>query len=196
MKTAQYKWSQSDGWKPDLPNAMVGWEGLVFIFGARPLIQAGGLVRDVRDHFKEAAVIGCSTSGEIVGDEVVDDSVIATAVSFDHTRLRTVDARIAEAKSSYEVGEELARQLNDSSLRHVFVVSDGLNVNGSDLARGLASGVSEGVSITGGLSGDSTDFAETWVISPDAAGPPRGGAVGLSCAPLGGGDAQMGGRAA
>jgi hypothetical protein len=29
------------------------------------------------------------------------------------------------------------------------------------LARGLASGVSEGVSITGGLSGDGTDFAET-----------------------------------
>src|SRR5919106_519168 len=193
MKTVQYKWSRSDGWQPDLPNATVGWEGLVFIFGARPLIQAGGLVRDVRDHFKEAAVIGCSTSGEIVGDEVVDDSVIATAVSFDHTRLRTVDARIADAKSSYEVGEELARQLNDSSLRHVFVVSDGLNVNGSDLARGLASGVSEGVSITGGLSGDSTDFAETWVISPDAAGPRRVAAVGLYGDHLRVGYASMGG---
>src|ERR687891_1909600 len=179
MKTAQYKWSQSDGWKPDLPNAMVGWEGLVFIFGARPLIQAGDLVREVRDRFKEAAVIGCSTSGEIVGDEVVDDSVIATAIAFDHTRLRTAVAKIAEAKSSYQVGEELARQLNDASLRHVFVVSDGLNVNGSDLARGLASGVSEGVSITGGLSGDGTHFAETWVIANDAEGPQHVAAVGL-----------------
>ena len=31
--------------------------------------------------------------------------------------------------------------LNDASLRHVFVLSDGLHVNGSDLARGLAGGV-------------------------------------------------------
>ena len=109
MKTAQYRWSQSDGWKPDLPHAQVERPGLVFVFGARPLIQAGELVREVRDHFRDAPVIGCSTSGEIVGDEVVDDSVIATAVIFDHTRLRTADAKITEAKSSYHVGEELAR---------------------------------------------------------------------------------------
>ena len=61
----------------------------------------------------------------------------------------------------------------------MFVLSDGLNVNGSDLARGLASGVSEGVSITGGLSGDSANFAETWVVADDGAGPQRVAAVGL-----------------
>jgi hypothetical protein len=193
MRTAQYKWSHSDGWKPDLPNAQVERQRLVFVFGARPLIQAGDLVREVRDRFKEAAVIGCSTSGEIVGDEVVDDSVIATAVSFEHTRLRTADVKIGGAKSSYEVGEELARQLNDASLRHVFVVSDGLNVNGSDLARGLASGVSHGVSITGGLSGDGTQFAETWVIADDAEGSQHVAAVGLYGDQLRVGYGSMGG---
>jgi hypothetical protein len=178
MKTAQYKWSQSAGWKPDLPSGEVQREGVVFVFGARPLIQAGQLVDELRGHFKGAAILGCSTSGEILGDMVVDDSVIATAVDFEHTRLRTASVTIA-AKSSYEVGEELARQLNDPSLRHVFVLSDGLHVNGSDLARGLASGVAEGVSITGGLSGDSANFAETWVVADDGAGPQRVAAVGL-----------------
>jgi hypothetical protein len=153
--------------------------GMIFVFGARSLIQAGELVSELREHFKGTAILGCSTSGEIVGDTVVDDSVIATAVTFDQTRLRTAAAKIAEAKSSYRVGQELARQLNDPSLRHVFVLSDGLNVNGSDLARGLASGVCEGVSITGGLSGDGTDFAETWVVDDDAAGAQRIAAVGL-----------------
>jgi hypothetical protein len=114
-------------------------------------------------------------------------------VGFDHTRIRTASATTSEAKSSYEVGEELARQLSDASLRHVFVLSDGLNVNGSDLARGLASGVAEGVSITGGLSGDSADFAETWVIADDAAGPRRVAAVGLYGDRLRVGYASMGG---
>jgi hypothetical protein len=193
MKTAQYQWSRRDGWTPDLPNLEVERKGIVFVFGARPLIQTGELVNELRDHFERAAIIGCSTSGEIVGDAVVDDSVIATAVDFEHTRLRTASATITGAKSSYEVGEELARQLNDASLRHVFVVSDGLNVNGSDLARGLASGVSEGVSITGGLSGDGSDFAETWVIDTEAAGPRRIAALGLYGDHLRVGYASMGG---
>jgi hypothetical protein len=193
MKTKQYKWTQSDGWKPELPISEDGQQGVVFVFGARPLIQTGDLVNELRHHFKAAAIIGCSTSGEIVGDAVIDDSVIATAVDFEHTRPRTASATITEAKSSYQVGEELGRQLNDASLRHVFVLSDGLNVNGSDLARGLASGVSEGVSITGGLSGDGTNFAETLVISPEAAGPQRVAAVGLYGDDLRVGYASMGG---
>jgi hypothetical protein len=78
-------------------------------------------------------------------------------------------------------------------LRHVFVLSDGLNVNGSDLARGLARGISEGVSITGGLSGDGANFAETWVIAGDAAGPQRVAAIGLYGESLRIGYASMGG---
>ena len=192
MRTAQYKWCKNEGWAPDLSTTEAP-QDIVFIFGARRLIQDGQLIRELCQHFQGAAVIGCSTSGEIIGDEVVDDSVIATAVAFDHTRLRTACATIAHAKSSYRVGEELARQLNDTSLRHVFVVSDGLNVNGSDLARGLASGVAGRVSITGGLSGDSTDFAETWVVTNDAAGLQQVAAVGLYGDELRIGYASMGG---
>jgi hypothetical protein len=193
MKTTQYKWSESDGWEPHLPTNGGTRQDVVFVFGARRLLKARQAVDELRDHFKGAAILGCSTSGEIIGDTVVDDSIIATAVDFEHTRLRTASATITGAKSSYEGGEELARQLKDASLRHVFVLSDGLNVNGSDLARGLASGVSAGVSITGGLSGDGTDFAETWVIADDAAGPQRVAAVGLYGDQLRVGYASMGG---
>jgi len=179
MKTTQYRWSQIEGWKPNLPNSEAGQQDVIFVFGARSLIQAGDVIEELRNCFKGSAIIGCSTSGEIVGDSVIDDSVVATAVHFEHTRHRTASTTMAAGNSSYEVGEELARQLNDSSLRHVFVLSDGLKVNGSDLARGLASGVSDGVSITGGLSGDGTDFAETWVIDTAEAGAQRIAAIGL-----------------
>ena len=193
MKTAQYKWSRSEGWRPNLPTSEVGRQSVVFVFGARSLMQAGDLVNELREHFKGGTILGCSTSGEIVGDVVVDDSVIATLADFEHTRVRFASATIGEAKASYDVGKELAQQLNDASLRHVFVLSDGLHVNGSDLARGLADGVSKGVSITGGLSGDGTNFAETWVIADGAAGPQRVGAVGLYGDDLRIGYASMGG---
>ena len=193
MKTTQYKWSQSGGWKPDLPINQGNQQDVVFVFGARPLIQAGEAIGELRSRSQGTAIIGCSTSGEIVGDSVVDDSIVATAVHFDHTRLRTASTTITDAKSSYQVGEELARQLKDPALRHVFVLSDGLKVNGSDLARGLASGVPDGVSITGGLSGDSTNFAETWVVAGDGAGPQRVAAIGLYGDDLRVGYGSMGG---
>jgi hypothetical protein len=193
MKTAQYKWSQRDGWQPNLPTGEVGRQSVVFVFGARSLMQAGDLVGELRDHFKGAAMLGCSTSGEILGDVAIDDSMIAIIVDFEHTRVRSASATIGGAKTSYDIGKELARQLDDASLRHVFVLSDGLNVNGSDLARGLAGGVLEGVSITGGLSGDGTNFAETWVVTADTAGPQRVAAVGLYGDDLCIGYASMGG---
>jgi hypothetical protein len=193
MKTTQYEWAQSGGWKPDLPVSEIGRQAVVFVFGARSLLQAGELIAELRDHFKDATILGCSTSGEIVGDTVIDDSIIVTAVDFEHTQLRTASATIAQGRSSYEVGADLARQLNDAALRHVFVLSDGLNVNGSELARGLASGVAKGVSITGGLSGDGANFAETWVVAGDDAGPQRVAAVGLYGDDLRVGYASMGG---
>jgi hypothetical protein len=156
-------------------------------------MQAGDLVGQLRDHFKGAAMLGCSTSGEIFGDMAIDDSMIATIVDFEHTRVRSASTTIGGAKTSYDIGKELAQLLDDASLRHVFVLSDGLNVNGSDLARGLAGGVMEGVSITGGLSGDGTNFAETWVVTADAAGPQRVAAVGLYGDDLRIGYASMGG---
>jgi hypothetical protein len=95
MKTAQYQWSRRDGWTSNLAELAVERHGIVFVFGARSLIQAGELVSELREHFRGTAILGCSTFGEIVGDTVVDDSVIATAVDFEHTRLRTASVPLS-----------------------------------------------------------------------------------------------------
>jgi hypothetical protein len=48
-------------------------------------------------------------------------------------------------------------------LAGIFVLSDGLNVNGSELVAGITGAVGKGVSVTGGLAGDGADFRETLV---------------------------------
>jgi hypothetical protein len=179
MQHAQYQWIQSRGWTPELPSAEAGSQRLIFTFGAKQLLKDGALTGELRDHFPGAMLIGGSTSGEIAGAEVTDDSLVATVIGFDHTRFRAAHATIGDGQSSYEVGKELARQLNDDTLRHVFVMSDGLKVNGSELAKGIASGVASTVSVTGGLSGDGTNFAETLVVDETGAGPQRVAAIGF-----------------
>jgi hypothetical protein len=46
----------------------------------------------------------------------------------------------------------------------VFVLSDGIMVNGSSLAEGLTAGTGGSVVITGGLAGDGSRFERTWVL--------------------------------
>jgi len=43
------------------------------------------------------------------------------------------------------------------------VLSDGLNVNGSELVKGLVAAIGSGIPLTGGLAGDGADFSETLV---------------------------------
>jgi hypothetical protein len=50
----------------------------------------------------------------------------------------------------------------------VFVLSDGLNVNGSELVKGLRNNLPEGISITGGLAGDGASFKETFIVTEKA----------------------------
>jgi hypothetical protein len=47
----------------------------------------------------------------------------------------------------------------------VFVLSDGLAVNGSELAKGLTSRLPAGIAITGGLAGDGARFSQTYVCA-------------------------------
>jgi hypothetical protein len=62
------------------------------------------------------------------------------------------------------VGEHLAEALLKDDLVHVFLLSDGLKINGSDLVRGLTSRLPTHVSVTGGLAGDGARFSETYVV--------------------------------
>jgi len=116
-----------------------------------------------------ASFLGCSTAGEICGTEVTDDSLVATAVQLESARIKGDRIRVTDSSESYEAGKTLARGLTAADLVHVFVLSDGLNVNGSELVKGLVSQLPPHVTVTGGLSGDGDRFQETAVIWNDAA---------------------------
>ena len=137
---------------------------LLLLFGDSRLIDHPALIQQVLDACPRSHVMGCSTAGEIHGCEISDDSLVVAAARFDHTALRTAQATVQAPTDSYTAGRTIAEQLTHSSLRGVFVLSDGLNVNGSELVKGLNDTLGEAVVVTGGLAGDGTDFKRTWVI--------------------------------
>jgi len=137
---------------------------LVLLFGSSSFLDSADPLSELADDYREAIVIGCSTAGEILGTQIFDESVSAAIVRFDHTDLRLASAPVQSADHSFSAGQEITRQLNDSRLKGIFVLSDGLHVNGSELVRGLNSKVSPSVVVTGGLAGDGDRFRQTWVL--------------------------------
>lgn len=174
------QWSVASGWSAPLP-PVDGRQTLVLVFGSVTTTAAAGIA-DVVAAYPTSVVVGCSTAGEILGELVYDDTVTVSIARFDDAFITTAAAAVGAVEESYACGAELGRRLRaaDEDLQAVFVLSDGLRVNGSAMTAGLAAEVGSGVAITGGLAGDGGRFASTWVLVD---GKPREGwvtAVGLS----------------
>lgn len=164
MKIEQKRWTEAKGWEPESPNRLGESAQLVLLFGNTSILKQQRYFDEIKKAYPKAHLFGCSTAGEIYGAQVSDDSLVVTAVSFEHTQLKGARTKITDIEKSFEAGEELARSLDKEGLTHVLVLSDGLKINGSDLVRGLKEHLPERVAVTGGLSGDGGRFEETLVI--------------------------------
>jgi hypothetical protein len=137
---------------------------LVLAFAAREHETDPAALRELARALPNAVLLGCSTAGEIAGAGVHDGSISVAVTRFDHTRLRRAATPVAGPADSFDAGARLAAQLAGPELRAVFLLSDGLAVNGSSLAEGVASHLPADVTVTGGLAGDGSRFDRTWVL--------------------------------
>ncbi len=163
MKTEQLTWTPKAGWQSQPTKEFKQKSQLVFLFGARSVLDRNDLYREIKAFYPAASIAGCSTSGEIQDTDILDDSLVVTAVHFDHTRVKLNSVQIDEPTQSLNAGEELGRGLEPSGLSHVVVLADGLRTNGTDLVKGLKNSLPQEVRVTGGLAGDGELFEKTLV---------------------------------
>jgi hypothetical protein len=154
------RWSNNSGWNP-LPGFAAG-ANLVLVFADCEYFKSPACYIGLREKFPEALIVGCSSSGSVMGVEISDNDVVATVVKMEQASVRLASVDIEPGKGARELGNHLMDELKGADLRHVFVLSDGMQVNGSDLAQGLNLA---GVPVTGGLAGDGTRFGKTWVMA-------------------------------
>ena len=164
MKISQIQWVADRGWSPEKPGKLGDAAQLVMVFGHRSVLSNLQLLNEVEQAYPKAHLLGCSTAGEICDVEVWDKSLVVTAIQFEHTEIVGHSVQISDTADGFQAGEHLAQKLSPDGLSHVFVLSDGLNVNGSELVRGLVKHLPETVTITGGLSGDGAHFEQTLVM--------------------------------
>jgi hypothetical protein len=191
VKVEQSAWSESDGWhqSPEFADAQ-----LVLVFGDRAALNNTRFTSTLPARWPQAAIIGCSTAGQIHGTDVSDEGAIATAIHFEHTRIQVATAHVTAAGSA-AAGATLAAKLAAPDLVHTLIISEGLDINGEALVRGVVEHQDPSVSVSGGLSADGEHFRETCVLVNGQAQRNTVAAIGLygsklkvGCGSLGGWD--------
>lgn len=164
MKVQQLSLSQ-DNWSESLE--LINIDVNLFLLFVSPEFKfTKEVLNSLSKSYPNATIAGCSTAGEISDITVKDNSISLTAIHFQKTIVKKVSVKIDDMDHSYEAGQELGSQFDSKGLRHIIVLSDGLNVNGADLVSGLKSKLPK-ISITGGLAADGSDFNKTFVIDND-----------------------------
>jgi hypothetical protein len=160
LTTLAYHDSKWQGEFPPLDSKQT----LVIVFGAPEFRDQPEPVEAIARAYPNSVVIGCSTSGEIFGEEIRDNSLSAAIVKFEHARLEYAESHVQSSGDSFFAGQDIATRLFKPDLRAILVLSEGIHINGSELVRGMNSIVPESVVVTGGLAGDGDRFQRTWVL--------------------------------
>ena len=154
----------NQAWSKPLDDSYDSSNTLVLLFGSSDFYGQRKPFDDLREKFPNSQFMGCSTSGEIFNSEVEDHTLSVALVKFDKTCIRKISQTIVNPESSHKIGGELAKELSNDGLKGIFILSEGLNINGTQLIQGVNEIVSGETVISGGLAGDGTAFKKTWVL--------------------------------
>ena len=138
----------------------------VLLFGAKELLLKKRIYDELRDLYPSAYLIGGTTSGEIYNNIATENTLSATAVYMEKTEVQFASIAIDNG-NCFEAAADLVSKFTVSELKHVFIISEGININGSKLVEGLVNHLPTGVTLSGGLAGDGSRFEETFVIAND-----------------------------
>ena len=135
---------------------------LVLVFANRMLLEKNEIIEEIRNEFPYEHVVFGSTSGEIIHDNVFDDSIVVTAIEFQKSSFEIRTENILEHdKDAKKLGQTLYNSMPRENLKHLFVLSEGSFVNGSSLIEGLEENITNTVPISGGMCGDDAKFEKT-----------------------------------
>ncbi len=163
MQTALYLYKEKN-WNTKFDISLDSKNTLILIFASLDEHKVQEEVSNIATLFPNSIVIGASTSGEILKEDVFDDTIVVSVTKFQLTKLKNHSCKTIGNDTSYQDGVSIANELYNNNLKGIFILSDGLQTNGSKLTYGISSVVKSSVVVSGGLAGDKDKFEKTWVI--------------------------------
>ncbi len=112
-----------------------------------------------------AHIIGSTTDGEIVGDEVTSFQTIISVSIFEKTTIKSVYTLYES--SSFDMGKEIASKLDTDDIKAMILFTTGLAINGESFLNGVRDISQDRYVVSGGLAGDNGSFTQTYIACKD-----------------------------
>lgn len=164
MMQVQVNLYENGSWEKEFDTSLDSTNTLITIFGSSEFKKNEMGFNELFEKFPQSIMTGCSTTGEIYKDELHDESISVAITKFEKTKLVQHYVQIDSLEKSFEGGSTLAKNFEQKGLKSLFVLSDGITVNGSALVKGFNSVFSRNIIVTGGMASDNGKFEETWIL--------------------------------
>ncbi len=179
MKILQCSLTPKTGWSDSVGPLDPAEASLVFAFGQRDPLSHPATFDSLKARFPSARLVLVSTAGSFANTLIEDQAIVCTAVHFEKATTTFAVEHLESPEELPDICCRLVAGLAAPDLRHVLIFSDGSSVNGTILSEAFNEALPPGVTLSGGLAGDGTDFIQT-LVGLDA--PPAPGvlvAIGL-----------------
>ena len=162
MKIEQKEWTAGPGWrtlgKPSTSNDA----NLVLAFGGKKQLVEPDRYQEIREFYPKSQIVLTSTAGEILAGKINDNSIALTAITFEGTQVKTLQASVSSAEETQTAAEQIMNGLDGEDLVYVLILSDGAIVNASEVVKTFST-LRTDVIVSGGLAGDGPNFQSTVV---------------------------------
>jgi hypothetical protein len=152
---------------------------LVLAFGERVFLDHLLPYKKIRGLYPEAQIVICSSSGQISDVNLIENSVVATAIEFEKSTIKVSEIDILKNADIQELGDVISQDLFNTDLKAILILSEGSFINGTELINELIKQTKGSVPIFGGLAGDEAKFEKTIVGLNNDATPGKIVAVGF-----------------
>jgi hypothetical protein len=152
------------GWHKPLPN-MDSPQTLVLVFGEPDHHSVASAFKDLQAQYLTSVIAGCASMASVFGEKLLQKGLAVAVIRFHYARLVLAETPLTSPANSHQAGEYLGLKLQAPDLKGILLLTDGLNTQGTELIRGLATQVNpQTVAIVGGLASDRMAFQATWVL--------------------------------
>jgi hypothetical protein len=163
MKVNQQLFNNREEALTGLRNLNASEYELHFLFADKIYLEDAEILKQIHETFKGTVLGGCSSSGEIGDKKFAEKSMVVTSVKLEKSCVKKACYRLKDVSDSRKAGEQIANELKGEGLKHIYIISDGITVNGTRLIEGINSVYDKGVNVSGGLAGDNAAFIKTYV---------------------------------
>ena len=162
MKVETYTFQNE--WDKPFDTSLDSEQTLVLIFSPIDTFTHTQVINSIYDHFPNSKIMGASSIANIIEDEIIYDTLSVAVIHFSHTKILLASVCIDDHTNAFEAGKALTTQLLREDMKHMFVLSGGIYISGSELTRGINHILPSTVFASGGVaSGIPKD--KTWVLS-------------------------------